>query len=215
MKLLHEQLDAKILVESVDGGSKRYFIEGIFIQADIVNRNRRIYPSKIVDKQIAYFTENYINKNRAVGELSHGPTIDINPDRISHKIVSLVKEGSNWIGKAKILDTPTGKIVKNLIDEDIQLGVSSKALGTVIVNEGVSVVQEDFELRTVDIVYDPSAPDAFVNAIMENKEWIYRDGILVEQETEIIKKEVNKISKAKRLNEESLANLFKNILAKY
>jgi hypothetical protein len=215
MKLLHEQLDAKVIVESTDSGDRKYYIEGIFIQSDIVNRNNRIYPSKVVDNQIKHFTENYINKNRAVGELSHGPTIEINPDRISHKIISLVKEGSNWVGKAKIIDTPTGKIVKNLIDEGIQLGVSSKALGSVVVNEGVSVVQEDFELRTVDIVYDPSAPDAFVTAIMENKEWIYKDGILVEKEVELIKNEVNTISKLNKLNEKSLNSLFKNILAKY
>jgi hypothetical protein len=215
MKLLHEQLDAKVVVESTDSGDRKYYIEGIFIQSDIVNRNNRIYPSKVVDNQIKHFTENYINKNRAVGELSHGPTIEINPDRISHKIISLVKEGSNWVGKAKIIDTPTGKIVKNLIDEGIQLGVSSKALGSVVVNEGVSVVQEDFELRTVDIVYDPSAPDAFVTAIMENKEWIYKDGILVEKEVELIKNEVNTISKLNKLNEKSLNSLFKNILAKY
>jgi hypothetical protein len=212
MILLKEEIqDTKILVEETKTG-KNYFIEGIYIQSGIVNHNKRLYPEKVVDAQVKYFTENFINKNRAVGELNHSNEISINPERIAVKILELRKEGLNYTGKSKITNTPCGNIVKGLIDEGIQFGVSTKALGSVVVNEGVSVVQDDFDLRAIDVVYDPSAPGAFVNAIMENREWIYINGILTERKIEEIQKEVNKNVKIKKLNEKSLERIFNKVI---
>ena len=177
MKLISEQNFETIqpLVEAKEGGGKDYFIEGIFLQGDIVNRNGRQYPIATLDKEAERYTEEFIKPNRAYGELGHpdGPTINL--ERVSHMIKSLNKEGSNYVGKAKIMDTPYGKIVKSLIDEGAQLGVSSRGMGTLKqTSEGVNEVQGDFMLATAgDIVADPSAPNAFVNGVMENVDWIY------------------------------------------
>ena len=169
-----------------EGKQKDLYIEGIFLQADIKNRNGRIYPDNVLSREVDRYIKTYVEKKRAFGELGHpeGPTINL--DRVSHMITSLKKEGSNYIGKAKITDTPHGKIVKSLIKEGAQLGVSSRGMGTLKANkEGVEEVQKDFMLATAaDIVADPSAPDAFVNGIMEGKEWIWNNGVIVEKDLE-------------------------------
>jgi hypothetical protein len=177
MRLMTEQNFDTIqpLVEAkADGTGKDYFIEGIFLQGDITNRNGRCYPGSTLDKEVGRYNEEFVKTNRAYGELGHpdGPTINL--ERVSHMIKSLTKEGSNYIGKAKIMDTPYGKIVKSLIDEGAQLGVSSRGMGTLKqTSEGINEVQGDFLLATAgDIVADPSAPNAFVNGVMENVDWI-------------------------------------------
>jgi len=180
-----------------EGKGKDLYIEGVFLQADLKNRNGRVYPGSIMEKEVKRYTETYIDKKRAFGELGHpdGPTINL--DRVSHMITELKKDGSNYIGKAKITDTPHGNIVKNLINEGAQLGVSSRGMGTLKANKkGIQEVQGDFYLATAaDIVADPSAPDAFVNGIMEGKEWVWDNGIIKEQEIAEMKKEVEKTSK--------------------
>lgn len=195
MKLICEVTEEiKVIKEGVEGASKNYFIEGVFMQAELKNRNGRMYPKEMLEKEIKRYNEEYINKKRAFGELGHpdGPTINL--DRVSHMIVDLKAEGANFIGRAKILDTPNGKIVKALIDEGAQLGVSSRGMGS-IRTEGhdIQVVQDDFYLATAaDIVADPSAPDAFVNGIMEGKEWVWQNGILREKEIHDIKRAILK-----------------------
>ena len=178
MRLISEQnfeTVSPIIVEAKDGGAKEHFIEGVFLQGAITNRNGRSYPTHVLDKEVGRYNEEYIKTNRAYGELGHpdGPTINL--ERVSHMIKSLTKEGTNYIGKAKVMDTPYGKIVKSLIDEGAQLGVSSRGMGTLKQsNEGVNEVQSDFMLATAgDIVADPSAPNAFVNGVMEGVDWIY------------------------------------------
>jgi len=177
MKLISEQNFENVspIVEAKEDGGKNYFIEGIFLQGDLVNRNGRNYPMAVLDKEADRYNEEFIKTNRAYGELGHpdGPTINL--ERVSHMIKSLTKEGTNYIGKAKVMDTPYGKIVKSLIDEGAQLGVSSRGMGTLKQsNEGVNEVQGDFMLATAgDIVADPSAPNAFVNGVMEGVDWIY------------------------------------------
>ena len=177
MKLISEQNFNGIspIIEAKEDGSKNYYIEGVFLQGDIVNRNGRNYPMAVLDKEATRYNEEFIKTNRAYGELGHpdGPTINL--ERVSHMIKSLAKEGNNYIGKAKVMDTPYGKIVKSLIDEGAQLGVSSRGMGTLKQsNEGVNEVQDDFLLATAgDIVADPSAPNAFVNGVMEGVDWIY------------------------------------------
>jgi|TARA_R110000851_G_scaffold164066_4_gene308126 hypothetical protein len=176
MKLITElNEEVKYVVEEVDGKKKNYFIEGVFMQGDIKNRNGRMYPKEVLAKEAARYNKEYIQKNKAYGELGHpqGPTINL--ERVSHMIKSLVPEGSNFIGKAKVLDTPYGNIVKSLIDEGAQLGVSSRGMGTLKEKQGgAQEVQSDFMLSTAaDIVADPSAPEAFVNGVMEGVEWVY------------------------------------------
>ncbi|HIE77281.1 MAG TPA: primosomal protein [Candidatus Thioglobus sp.] len=182
-----------------EGKGKDLYIEGVFLQADLKNRNGRMYPGAIMENEVKRYTETYIDKKRAFGELGHpdGPTINL--DRVSHMITSLVKEGSNYIGKAKVLDTPQGNIVKNLINEGAQLGVSSRGMGTLKANkQGIQEVQSDFYLATAaDIVADPSAPDAFVNGIMEGKEWVWDNGIIKEHDIAEMKKEIESTSKNK------------------
>jgi hypothetical protein len=192
MKLITEQIESVEFLIEENGSKKNHFIEGIFLQSDIKNRNGRIYPMNVLEKEVQRYTESYISKDRALGELGHpeGPTVNL--DRVSHKIVSLQKEGSNFIGKAKILDTPMGKIAKSLIDEGVKLGVSSRGVGSLQEKSGVSYVRDDFMLATAaDIVADPSAPDAFVEGIMEGKEWVWSNGILTERRIESIKKELD------------------------
>jgi hypothetical protein len=192
MKLILEEIEnVEVIVENA-GGKKNHYISGIFLQGDIKNRNGRIYESRILNKEVERYIKEAVKTNRAMGELGHpsGPTINL--DRVSHKIVSLVREGSNWVGKAKILDTPMGRIAKNLLDEGVKLGVSSRGMGSLSFREGVNYVNEDFMLATAaDIVADPSAPDAFVNGIMESKEWVFDGGLLREVDVYNIKKRIN------------------------
>lgn len=189
MKLIVEELtDTQFIVEATSQG-KNYFIEGIFLQSDIQNRNKRLYPYSTLKREVDRYNENYIVKGRALGELGHPDGPSINLDRVSHKIVSLRSEGKNFMGKAKILDTPMGRIAKNLIDEGVQLGVSSRGLGNIERRGDLSVVKDDFMLSTAaDIVYDPSAPDAFVTGIMESKEWVWENGIWTEKQLDSAKK---------------------------
>ena len=176
MKLIREVVETtNLIVEEKLGKGKQYFIEGPFLQSEIVNRNGRMYQESVMDKEVERYNKEYVAKNRAYGELGHPDTPSINLDRVSHMITSLRKEGTNYIGKAKILDTPMGKIVKGLLDGGANLGVSSRAMGSLKANnQGIQIVQDDFMLSTAaDIVADPSAPDAFVRGIMENVDWIY------------------------------------------
>jgi hypothetical protein len=191
MKLIREVFDTVNLVtESKLGKEKEYFIEGIFLQSELKNKNGRIYPESVMDSAVDKYINNYVKQNRAYGELGHPDTPSINLDRVSHMIVDLRKEDTNYIGKAKILNTPMGKIAQGLLDGGANLGVSSRALGSLKTNrDGAQVVQDDFVLSTAaDIVADPSAPDAFVRGIMEGHEWIYVDGKYVEKQIEETKK---------------------------
>ena len=187
------QSDEISLVEEKDAnGQKHQFIEGVFLQTELKNRNGRVYPMNIMEKEVNRYNKEFIKKNRAYGELGHpdGPTINL--ERVSHLITSLRQEGNNYVGKARLLDTPMGNIAKNLVDEGVKLGVSSRGLGSIKEMDGVKVVMDDFMLATAaDIVADPSAPDAFVNGIMEGKEWIYNNGAVQEQTVEQIKKRID------------------------
>jgi len=215
MKLIREVYDTiNIVTEGSLGKGKDYFIEGIFLQAELVNRNGRMYTEKVMDKEVQRYCEQYIDKNRAYGELGHPDSPSINLDRVSHMIVSLRKEGTNYIGKAKILDTPMGKIAKGLLDGGANLGVSSRALGSLKTNsEGVQIVQDDFMLSTAaDIVADPSAPDAFVRGIMEGHEWVFVDGKYVQKNIEEVKAALKRTSSA-GLNEAKLS-AFQHFLGK-
>lgn len=185
MKLISEEIiDIQFIAEEKNG-NRSYFIEGVFLQSDIRNRNGRMYPFDTLNREVSKYNENYIQRGRALGELGHpdGPTINL--DRVSHKIISLTSEGKNFIGKAKILETPMGKIAKNLLDEGVKLGVSSRGLGSIERRGDTNVVKDDFMLSTAaDIVADPSAPDAFVEGIMENREWIWNNGCWKESSLE-------------------------------
>lgn len=192
MKLITEQIEeVKFLTEDNDG-KKNHYIQGVFLQGEIKNRNGRIYPIDILEREVARYTDQNISKNRALGELGHpeGPTVNL--DRASHKIESLVREGNNYIGKAKILDTPMGQIAKSLLGEGVSLGVSSRGVGSLREMGGANYVRDDYQLATAaDIVADPSAPDAFVEGIMEGKEWVWDNGLLKEQEVSQIKKKID------------------------
>ena len=214
MKLITEQLDdVEVIVENRNG-KKSMFIEGIFLQGDIQNRNGRMYPMNTLRKEVQRYNESFVDSGRAVGELGHpeGPTVNL--DRVSHKIISLKESGSNFIGKAKLLNTPMGVIAQNLIDEGVKLGVSSRGLGTLAVNEeGVKIVSDDFMLATAaDIVSDPSAPDAFVSGIMEGKDWVWDGGVVREQLARKTYKTVNTLVDNKQLEENKLG-LFQNFLS--
>ncbi len=184
MKLISEEIvDVNFITEDSESGKKTHFIEGVFLQSDIKNRNGRMYPYDTLNREVGKYNENYIQRGRALGELGHpdGPTINL--DRVSHKIVSLRSEGKNFIGKAKILETPMGRIAKNLLDEGVKLGVSSRGLGSIERKGDMNVVKDDFMLSTAaDIVADPSAPDAFVEGIMEGVEWIWSNGVWQESQ---------------------------------
>lgn len=217
MKLItevNENLAFKVITEDKSGG-KNYFIEGIFMQAELKNRNGRSYPKEMLQKEISRYVTEYVQKNRAFGELGHpdGPTINL--DRVSHMVVSLEEDGNNFIGKAKILtDLPNGKIVKALIDAGASLGVSSRGMGS-LRTEGhdIQIVQDDFYLVTAgDIVADPSAPDAFVNGIMEGKEWVWDNGLIKEKTIAQYKREITK-APAKKIQEVSV-KAFENFLKK-
>lgn len=192
MRLIKEITEDVQYISEEKDGKRELFIEGVFLQSNLKNRNGRVYPKEVMAKEVARYTAEQIDKKRALGELGHpdGPTVNL--DRVSHMIVSLKEDGDNWIGKAKILDTPMGKIAANLIEAGAQLGVSSRGLGSIREKSGISEVQDDFMLATAaDIVSDPSAPDAFVQGIMESREWVMVDGVWqareMEQAQEIIK----------------------------
>lgn len=213
MKLIREEIENVEVIVEQRNGKKNLYIEGVFLQGDIKNRNGRMYPSETLSKEVSRYNESFIQKGRALGELGHpdGPTINL--DRVSHKITSLRQEGSNWVGRAQILSTPMGTIAKNLLDEGVKLGVSSRGMGSLKEDRnGVKVVGEDFMLATAaDIVADPSAPDAFVNGIMEGKDWVWDGGILREKYAEKTYKKVNTLVDQRRLEENKL-NLFQDFL---
>jgi hypothetical protein len=202
MKLITEHLnDVEYITE---GKGKEQYIKGIFMQADIKNQNGRVYPQAVLQKEVKNFNTKYVNEGRALGELGHpmGPVINL--DRVSHVIKELTEDGKNFIGKAKVMDTPNGKIVKNFISEGVKLGVSSRGMGSLKTNKkGVNEVQGDFVLSTVDIVADPSAPDAFVNGIMEGKEWVWENGVIKEQDIDAMKKTIMN-AKMKELDQKKL-----------
>jgi hypothetical protein len=192
------------LVEEKEG-KKHFFIEGIFMQADLPNRNGRMYKSNILEREVNRYNTEYVKENRAFGELGHPSGPNINLERVSHMTQKLVREGSNFVGKAKIMDTPYGTIVKNLMSEGAKLGVSSRGMGSLVANrEGINEVQDDFHLATAaDIVADPSAPDAFVRGIMEGVEWVWDNGILKAQKLEEMKKTIQKTS-SRNLEEQKI-----------
>ena len=214
MKLISEEIQhAEYLVEEKNG-KKNYSIRGVFLQSDIKNRNGRVYENEILAKEVNRYNREFIQKNRAFGELGHpdGPTVNL--ERVSHMIKSLTPDGKNFIGEAKIMDTPYGKIVKGLIDEGAQLGVSSRGMGSIQRMSGKNVVGNDFYLATAaDIVADPSAPDAFVEGIMEGKEWVWDNGVLKSMEVELYKEEIER-TKRKELAEVK-AKVFKDFLSKF
>ena len=213
MKLISEEVsNAEYITEEVNG-KKNYKIRGIFLQSNMKNRNGRVYPKEILENEVNRYNKEFINKKRAFGELGHpdGPTVNL--ERVSHMIMKLHPDGNNFIGEAKIMDTPYGKIVKGLIDEGAQLGVSSRGMGSLIQRNGANYVKDDFYLATAaDIVADPSAPDAFVEGIMENKEWVWDNGVLKEKDIEAWKSQVR--SAKQRALEESKLKVFESFLKK-
>jgi len=215
MKLITEVVDENAIefITEETNGQKSHYIKGVFMQAEQKNRNGRIYPKKVLDEQVRKYVNNYVVQNRAFGELGHPDGPVVNLERVSHMIKELNEDGNNWVGKAKIMDTPYGKIVKNLIDEGAKLGVSSRGMGSLRNVKGTNIVQDDFYLATAaDIVADPSAPEAFVEGVMEGKEWVWDNGVIREQEIEKIR---NELTNAKRKQlEETKLNLFKSFLSK-
>ena len=214
MKLIREEIEQVEFIVEEKNGKKSLYIEGVFLQGDICNRNGRMYPMETLRREVGRYNENHVAQGRALGELGHpdGPTVNL--DRVSHKIISLRESGSNIIGKAKILSTPMGKIAESLISEGVKLGVSSRGIGSLRqTREGYNIVGEDFMLATAaDIVADPSAPDAFVSGIMEGKQWVWDGGILREKYAEKTYKTINTLVDQKRLEENKL-NLFNDFLA--
>ena len=214
MKLIREEIEQVEVIVENRNGKKNLFIEGVFLQGEIKNRNGRMYPMSTLAREVGRYNENFVQKGRALGELGHpdGPTVNL--DRVSHKIVSLKEEGNNFIGKAKILSTPMGKIASDLLGEGVKLGVSSRGVGSLNkTNEGYSVVGEDFTLATAaDIVADPSAPDAFVDGIMEGKEWVWDGGIIRERLASKTYKQINTLVDQRKLDEQKL-NVFEDFLA--
>ena len=215
MKLITEEINkVEFIVEEKDG-KKSMFIEGVFLQTEQPNRNKRVYKRNVMEREVKRYTEQYIKNGRALGELGHpdGPTVNL--DRVSHKIVSLTQEGNNFRGRAKLLETPMGKIAKNLIDEGVTLGVSSRGVGSLSnTREGYKLVGEDFILATAaDIVADPSAPDAFVQGIMEGKEWVMDNGILKERLIDETREEINRLTTTRELQEKKV-ELFQDFLSK-
>ena len=213
MKLITEEVSNVKFITEGKGSKKKLYIEGTFLQGEIKNRNGRVYPVSTLANEVTRYNESFVNKGRALGELGHpdGPTVNL--DRVSHKITSLKQEGNNFVGKAQILNTPMGKIASSLIEEGVVLGVSSRGVGSLREQNGVKYVGEDFQLATAaDIVADPSAPDAFVNGIMEGKEWVWEGGILREQLAEKTKKSINSLVDENRLAEHKIG-LFQDFLS--
>ena len=217
MKLISESIeDVDYLIEDDDTGKKNYKIRGPFLQAEIKNRNGRIYPMHILEKEVGRYNKEYIQKNRAFGELGHpdGPTVNL--ERVSHMITALHPDGTNFLGEAKILDTPYGKIVKNLIDEGAKLGVSSRGMGSLVPMRGAQVVKDDFYLATAaDIVADPSAPNAFVEGIMEGKDWVWENGAVKEMDIDAYKRELNMKQRRSQAREEKAIEIFENFMSKF
>ena len=215
MKLITEQIEnVKYLTEKTEDGKKRLYIEGTFLVGDAVNKNNRMYKMDILRNEVGRYNEEFIKTNRALGELGHPDTPSLNLERVSHKIISLTEDGNSFYGKAMILETPYGLIVKNFIDSGVNLGVSSRAMGSVtMTKEGYNLVQDDLRLATAaDIVADPSAPGAFVNGIMENKEWLFVEGRFVEMDIDNAKRQIKQASKQQI--EQVALNLFENFLRK-
>jgi len=214
MKLITEEISKVNFITEGKGRGKKLYIEGVFLQGGIKNRNGRMYPVDILEKECNRYNKTFISQGRALGELGHpeGPTVNL--DRVSHKITSLVREGNNFRGKAQLLSTPMGKIASSLIDEGVKLGVSSRGVGSLRESSnGCKMVGEDFQLATAaDIVADPSAPDAFVNGIMEGKEWVWEGGILREELAEKTQKRINTLVDQRKLEEHKL-NLFNDFLS--
>ena len=206
VKLFSEAVEeVEFITEAKESGGKNYKIRGIFMQADVKNRNGRVYPMEVLEKEVTKYNKNFIKENRAFGELGHpeGPTVNL--ERVSHMITELHPDGKNFIGEAKIMDTPMGKIVKNLMDEGGKLGVSSRGMGSLDSKNGANYVRDDFYLATAaDIVADPSAPNAFVEGIMEGKEWIWNNGSLVEAHVADLKKKFDVKQRQKQANMEAL-----------
>ena len=217
MKLISETVeDVNYLIEDDESGKKNYRIRGPFLQAEIKNRNGRIYPMNILEKEVGRYNKEYIQKNRAFGELGHpdGPTVNL--ERVSHMITNLTADGTNFIGEAKIMDTPYGKIVKNLIDEGAKLGVSSRGMGSLVPSRGAQVVKDDFYLATAaDIVADPSAPNAFVEGIMEGKEWVWDNGAVKEMDIDAYKRELDRKYKFAQAREEKAVEIFEDFMSKF
>ena len=216
MKLISEHVDhIDYIVEADQEGKKNYRIRGVFMQSEIKNRNGRMYPERVLAKEVKRYNKEYVNQKRAFGELGHpdGPTVNL--ERVSHMITSLKQDGQNFIGEAKVMDTPYGKIVKNLIDEGAKLGVSSRGMGSLEPRGRMQVVKDDFYLATAaDIVADPSAPNAFVEGIMEGKEWIWDNGIIKEMDIEEYKKQLDKNYKFAQAREDKNAEIFENFMSK-
>ena len=214
MKLITETIeDVKLLTEEKDG-KKLLYIEGVFLQSELKNRNGRMYPFEVLNREVERYNEEYVKSKRALGELGHpdGPTINL--DRVSHRITSLRAEGNNFIGKAQILDTPMGNIAKSLLGEGVQLGVSSRGMGSIDKREDCNVVRDDFMLTTAaDIVADPSAPDAFVNGIMEGREWVWDNGILKERDIAKYQRYIDGANSRQQLEERTL-KAFEHFLGK-
>ena len=207
MKLIREEIEsAKVVITEGKNGKRSHFIEGVFLQGAIKNRNGRMYPVETLGREVAKYNESYISKGRALGELGHpdGPTINL--DRVSHLITSLKQEGNNFVGKARLLDTPMGNIAKSLLDEGVKLGVSSRGLGSIKEEGGIKVVADDFMLATAaDIVADPSAPDAFVEGIYEGREWVMVDGRLKESQFDAIKDALDSAPNPMELQERKIS----------
>jgi hypothetical protein len=211
MKLITEQIENVNVITEGKGDSKKLYIEGVFLQSELKNRNGRMYPFSVLEKEVNRYNEEYVKTNRALGELGHpdGPTVNL--DRVSHRITSLKSEGNNFIGRAQVLDTPMGKIAKSLLEEGVKLGVSSRGMGSIDKREDCNVVMDDFMLATAaDIVADPSAPDAFVNGIMEGKEWAWDNGIL--KETKVAKYQQYMNESTRRNLEERTLRVFNDFL---
>jgi hypothetical protein len=212
MKLITEQIEDVQVITEGTGADKKLYIEGVFLQSELKNRNGRVYPFQVLEREVNRYNEEYVKTKRALGELGHpdGPTVNL--DRVSHRITDLRAEGNNFMGKAQILDTPMGKIAKSLLGEGVQLGVSSRGMGSIDRREDTAYVMDDFMLATAaDIVADPSAPDAFVNGIMEGKEWVWDNGILKESK---VAKYQRYMSESTRQNlEERTLEVFQNFLA--
>ena len=206
MKLISEHIeDVEYITEEKDNGEKTYKIKGVFMQSEVKNRNGRVYPFPVLEKEVNRYNKDYVNENRAFGELGHpdGPTVNL--ERASHMITSLKPEGKNFVGQATILKTPMGRIVENLMDAGGKLGVSSRGMGSLVQKNGANYVKDDFYLATAaDIVADPSAPNAFVQGIMEGKEWVWDNGALVEEELIRMKKRINENIRKKHANQDAL-----------
>ena len=212
MKLITETIEEVAYLTENANGEKQHFIEGVFMQAEQKNKNGRVYPKQILAKEAQRYVVEYVNKNRALGELNHPTGPSVNLDRVSHKITWLYENNNDFYGKAKILDTPCGQIVKNLMNEGVKLGVSTRGMGSLEKKGSINVVKEDFMLAAIDIVADPSAPNAFVNGIMEGREWIWDNGILKEQQIAAYHNSLKRTPKRK-LQEESI-KLFSDFLKK-